>query len=268
MSKFENKKLVMSRRSRIENAHEVAEEERRKKLLSQRLDLARSGIQFYREGKVTDAIRSFHSYIRILEEVKNVGEGELFPSCFDLKRDLPELLMISGVYWDLAKTYDHTKTPEKQQEFHHYLEKYIIFSKGMPYQALCSETLRKHLQMSRPTHRAEFKNAYETLKKTRCFIASSLVDVTAPETLPSLRLFRDSVLRKSPTGRTLVYLYYQKSPKLAKRLNQLPNGIRKILGGLLDLLAKLAAKWTPSLAQQSPNPVRPESKLAIRKTGP
>lgn len=244
----------------IENAILAAEAERRKKLLNQRLELARSGLAAYQKGKITEAVRAFQSYLRILEEVKSAGESGLIPSCFDFQRELPELLMVSGVYWDLVKLYDRTKSPDKQREFHLYMDKYIIFSKGMPYQYLCAETLRKYIQQDKALHRAEFKNAYNVLKTSRCFVASALVDVIAPQTLPNLQHFRDQVLKNHTWGRRFTLLYYKHGPKAALWVNRLPRGIRKFLGFALDVIAFSTKNRSHTLGSKE--------KLAVGKAQP
>lgn len=223
-------------RQNIESAMEAAEEERRKKLLNQRLSLARSGILAYQKRQFAEAVKAFHAYIRILEEIKNVAEGELMPSYFDLKKDISELLMISGIYWDLVKLYDRTSSADKQREFHHYMEKYIIFSKGMPFQPLCAETLRKYLYNEKPVHRKEFKNTYNLLAPSKCFVVSSLIDVIDPRTLSTLREFRDEVLKTTPFGRKLVLGYYRHGPQWARWMDRMPDGARQAAGKLFDYL--------------------------------
>lgn len=245
-------------RKNIESAIEQAEEDRKRKLLNQRLDLARAGIAAYQRKQLTEAVKNFHAYLRILEEVKNVAEGGLMPTYFDFKRDLPELLMISGVYWDLVKLYDRTQSADKQREFLHYMEKYITFSKGMPYQPLCAETLRKYIRNEKPVHRAEFKNAYSLLAEARCFIVTSLEDVTAYQTLPLFRKFRDDVLAEFEEGRRWIDRYYQVGPRIAEKLESSPRLFRKGVGLLLDVSAILMKVYF--LVKQVTNSVQPKSK--------
>ena len=224
-------------RKTIEAAMAQAEEDVRKRLLVRRLELARNGISSYQKGKYIDAVGHFTAYIKVVEEVKKCAEGGLSPSHFDIKNEMTELVMISGIYWDLVKLYDRTRSPEKEKEFFHYMDKYISFAKGMPYQVLCAESLRKYINTEKPMHKKEFSSAYRMLATTRCFIASSLVDVTLEDTLPQLQLFRDTVLRKSSYGRWFILEYYQKGPSIALKIDHLPFPIRKILGWSLDLLA-------------------------------
>ena len=141
---------------------------------------------------------------------------------------------------DLAKLYDKTKTQDKFKEFAKYLEKYILFSKGMPYQALCAEAIRKYLKMEKALHKDAFKNAYKVMGgKTKCFVATSLMDVTLPITHFELRRFRDQVLKKNPAGRTFVAWYYRNGPQIARKMDQAPPWVRTASGAVLDQMAKL-----------------------------
>lgn len=230
-----------SLRKKLERDRELAAEDLRKRLRIQRLEYARAGISAYHKRRLGDAARAFKSYINALEELNGVSEGGLKPSHFDTKLEQPELLMLSGVYWDLVKLYDRTRTEERKRDFIHYLQKYVEFSKGMPYQHLCAEALRKYIVSQKPKHREEFKAAYRALSLYKCFVASSLVDVTNELTLPRLRYFRDQVLAKFRWGRKFINWYYKNGPSLGERAELLPNWIRHTLGKALDLIAKLVS---------------------------
>lgn len=225
------------RKRGIQAALDAADEERRRKLQGQRIDIARIGVLAYQKHKVGDAAVAFHSYIRILEELKGCQEGGLMPTHFDFKKDLQELLLISGVYWDLAKMYDHSQGEEKSREFFRYLRKYIIFSKNMPYQVLCAETLRKYLSTGHPVHVKEFKQAYVEITGTRCFVATSLVDVISAPTLDRLRAYRDERLLRTFAGRAFVAVYYRVGPVIARVLDRCPRVLRVVVARALDRFA-------------------------------
>lgn len=225
-------------RSRIQESIEKAEEERKQELFRRRVELARSGVRAYQSRKITEAVTAFHTYLKILEDWKGVPEGGLGPTHFDRKKDLPELLLITGIYWDLAKLYDRTTSPAKNREFKHYLEKFVLFSRGMPYQSVSAETLRKYVGHERPVHREEFRNAHKALGGSDCFVVTALSDVTDRDTLPLLREFRDGVLLKSSIGREFVSWYYRNGPRLARATDRLPEPMRRRLGRALDRLAR------------------------------
>jgi hypothetical protein len=221
-------------RNKIEDAIFFAEEERKRKLASQRLALARAGSQAFQRRDLSAAIKAFSAYLRVLEETKGVGESGLLPQHFDLKKDLVELGMISGIYWDLCKIYD--KIVFENNDFQEVLQKYIQFSKGLPYQSISAETLRKYISRGKPKHRAEFKAAYRMLAASRCFVATSLVDVIDIQTLPVLRKFRDEVLARKSWGRAFIFWYYRRGPQMADCVDRLPQWMRVVLGKGLDLL--------------------------------
>jgi hypothetical protein len=227
--------LSASVRRRVEQAQNRTDEELRRKLLGQRVEIARMGIAAYKNRQMGEAVKHYFTYIRILEQVKKAPEGQLHPSSFDKETEMSELLMVSGIYWDLAKLFDKTKTPDKYKEFAKYLEKYILFSKGLPYQALCAEAIRKYLKLNKALHKDAFKNAYKLLGgKTKCFVATSLMDVTAPSTHFELRRFRDDVLKTNPRGRSFVAWYYRNGPKIARKMDQAPQWVRSMSGAALN----------------------------------
>lgn len=235
------KKSELSKRARqqIENQMAAAEAERKRILWQKRMDLVNAGVRSYKNQKMGEAVTNYRSYLRILEDWKGVPQGGLIPSIFDKQKELQELLLISGVYWDLVRLYDRTKSADKKKDFMQFLEKYILFSKDMPFQPVCAESLRKYISREKPRHVAEFKNAYRILAPTasKCFVATSLLDVTEPETHVALRAFRDRVLMESRPGRWFVRAYYRVGPVIAAVLDRAPGWVRTVCGRALDRLA-------------------------------
>lgn len=207
--------------------------------LKTRVEVVRQGATAYRAHHASDAVLSFKTYLRLLEEDRNVTSGGLNPTQFDKTKDLPELLLISGVYWDLMKLYDQTRSKEKSKEFLQYVEKFLLFAKDMPFQKLCTESLRKYIKSGRPRHKEEFKNAYKLLGGGDCFVATALVDVCEAETLPRLRTYRDEKLAKNLYGRAFIRGYYRYGPHLAQVTDRLPKALRLGLGKSLDRLSRL-----------------------------
>lgn len=224
-------------RKKIEDARIIAEEDRKRKLLSQRLVLARTGVQAYQKNDLGTAIKSFVTYLKILEDLKGVEHGGLTPQHFDSKLDFNELVMINGVYWDLCKIYDRVKVENK--DFQQYMRKYIQFTKGMPFQSVSAETLRKYIANGKAKHAKDFKAAYKILGTSRCFVVSSLVDLVQEPTLPVLRSWRDQFLARRGWGRAFITHYYRLGPQIASLLDRAPLGIRLLVARLLDLTARL-----------------------------
>ena len=167
--------------------------------------------------------------------MKKVKEGGLTPSHFDRKADIHELLLISGIYWDLSKVYDHAKkSPKQLKKLTLCLDKYVIFSKKMPFETVCAETLRKYVQNGKAVHEDLFKKAYKKITDGKCFIATELCFEMHSHSLPLLRKFRDEKLARNFFGRGFIQFYYLLGPICAVVLQHCPKIIRKWAAKQLD----------------------------------
>jgi len=223
-------------REKIEKQLEQQERERQREALIQRLDVAKLGIQALTRESFGEATKSFVLYLGMLERAKKVKPGRLHPSQFDPKKEMVELVLVTGIYWDLARTFDRMRGKEQVREMQAYLNQFVVFSKDSTYKALCAETMRKYLAAERALHRGDFKAAYKRLGGTSCFIASALLDVSDLETLPRLRAFRDERLAPNPAGRALILAYERFSPSIAAWLERAPHGLRLAAARLIDLV--------------------------------
>lgn len=177
---------------------------------NKRMDLAKQGVLAVKKKDLKSALQYFHSYIEVLQQAK--GVQDLLPKSFDPKSDSAEMLMLTGVYWDLAKIYDKTKDKNKLKFF---VDKFVIFSKGTSYQRLSLEMLRKFLTNESPNNRAVFKEAYVKLGGGKCFVATSVEEFCDPAEIIILKKFRDEILLKTAFGRILTQLYYWVGPWIA-----------------------------------------------------
>ncbi len=222
-------------RLKIQREIEKQERERLRQLREKRLTQAKLGIHYFNSHDYRQAVLSFLQYLRSLEGIKGVKEGNLHPSQFDRKEDLSELILISGVYWDLVKVYDRDKkSKEKYALFKKYLNQFVAFSKGMPFEPLSSESLRKYIRNDKPVHAKDFKMAYQAMTGSKCFVVSSLLDLVDRETLEFWRNWRDQVLSRSWGGRGVIWIYYRVGPFLAAVLNRSPRFLRSGVASLLD----------------------------------
>jgi hypothetical protein len=228
-------------RTRKQIQQKIAQQEQSKKLELQRrrIEIAGRGVAAYAKKDMVGAALAFKSYLSILEDIKGAPSGGLSPTHFDKKKDMAEMVLITGVLWDLIKLYDRTQSPDKYKEFQAYMSKYIAFARGMPYQTMCAETLRKYIRDKRAVHMNEFKDAYKMIKNSRCFIATELEPETRFETLPRLREFRDRVLKRRKIGRKFVAWYYRRGPTVAERLSHAPKTLRVLMAKILDNIASL-----------------------------
>ena len=225
-------------RHRIEKQLKKQRDEQQKELLKRRIEIAKQGTKLYQAGKLIEAAKLYHQYLLILEMWKKCTRETLTPELFDRDKDMYEMVLLSGIYWDLAKLYDKAKNSHQKEDLTFYLQKYILFSKGFPYQTLSAEAIRRYLGTGKCKHREEFKKAYAAIGTEKCFIVSSLLDLTEAQTLDRLRLFRDQKLLSTSAGRLLVFIYYKIGPSLAKIMNRMPVFIRKKMAQFFDFLSK------------------------------
>jgi hypothetical protein len=235
MTPSERDSLNYTRR-RVQRQLLQAERERREKLYRHRMQLVSSGVKAVKKKDYAEALKSFQSYLLIMEELKDVSRGGLTPGNFDKKKELPELVLISGIYWDLAKIYDHSRP--QYAEFVSALEKFVVFSKNMPYEAVCTELVRKYLRNEKPSHAKEFRDTYRRMSGHKCFVVGALIDEVEPETPQRMRAFRDKVLLRSWPGRLAVRAYYLAGPGLAWVVERLPSPFRRRLGRAVDGLSR------------------------------
>jgi hypothetical protein len=224
-------------RKQIQQRIDAQEQARRVELQRRRLEIAGKGVASYNEKHLLEATLAFKTYISILEDLKGAPEGGLSPTHFDSKKDLHEMVLIAGVYWDLTKLFDRTANSEGYRNFQSYMSKYIAFTRGMPYQMMAAETLRKYIRSGRPKHKKDFNNAYKMMGGSRCFIATTLDEYADVDTLPRLRRFRDDVLKKNRIGRAFVAWYYLRGPKIAERISRFPVPLQRSMAWILDRIA-------------------------------
>jgi hypothetical protein len=179
------------------------------------MELAKLGVEAQKNKNYRSALQYYIAYIDILQKGKNVSD--LSPKDFDAKSDSAELLMLTGIYWDLAKIYDRLGSKD-QFKAKYYLDKFVLFSKGTPYQKLSQEMLRKFLTYETPRDRQLFKDAYITLGGGKCFIATAVEEHCDPVSIVILKRFRDEVLSKNGLGRAFITIYYALSPTIARKL--------------------------------------------------
>lgn len=216
---------------------EKYEKERALALFSKRMTLAREGANNFKEAKFKEALSNYYQYLDLLEKTKEVKSNGLEPRLFDQKKDIAELLLLTGVFWDLAKILDQIKGGEKEK-LNLYLDRFVLFSKGMPYQHVSSELVRKYLVNGIPRHRKEFKGAHIRLGGNKCFMVTAVEDYCEPGTLPAMREFRDRVLLKRWWGRVFVRLYYRVGPLLARGLLEMPEPFQANVARFFNRLSK------------------------------
>jgi hypothetical protein len=225
-----------------------AEQDQRREVMRRSLEHGKLGAAFHKRRQYGEAMKEFKSAIRIIEMWKRVNPGQLNASLFDKKTDMMVILMLSGVFWDLMRISDLGNTGRHLGEFLANKEKFIQFTKGTPFQTASAETLRKYVLNDKPKHKKDFRNAYTALTgkqiENKCFVATSLADITDAEMVERLREFRDVVLKDSKAGRAFVYWYYFQGPEFAGLLDKSPMIVRRLVATGLWLFSFLLALGT------------------------
>lgn len=186
-----------------------------------RMMLARKGMEHYDNAKWAEALKVFRDYIGILETHYSLPPGGLHPSIFVTEKEKGEILLIAGIYWDMAKIYDRMKG--RQTDMRLALNKFLIFSIDRPHLIVASEAMRRYIGSGKCVHVEDFQNTHRLLrsKLAKCFIASAIYGPDSPE-VEILRHFRDAKLSKNPVGRAFIDAYYKFSPPVAEAMAKAP----------------------------------------------
>lgn len=111
----------------------------------QRFTIAKEGKAAVDRRDYRMMIYKYTEYLKILADTFEVATVyELKPTFFNAKSDVAELLLISQIYWKLAKVYDGSSKAKDKQEL--CLKQFIRFTIGMQYQGLNTEIIRKELK--------------------------------------------------------------------------------------------------------------------------
>lgn len=177
---------------------------------NQRLVYLKNGREFFKMEDFVNATKSYTAYLQIISEYKGVNERKLRPEHFDKVNDLTELLLISHVYWDLAKIYD--RTPSLASEFDRALKQFVNFTLNFKYQVPNSGMIRRFIKKKKLVHKKEFEEAWKQLdlNSGKCYVATYCYHATHPNVV-KLRSLRDD-LSHYFLCRLIIKFYYKISP--------------------------------------------------------
>ena len=180
------------------------------KRYQQRITVVKQGKNAYIKNDFANAIVHYRNYLKIIAQTKQKTEVELVPELFNSQREISELLLISQVYWDLLKVYD--LAPNFEKEFKRSLNKFIIFTKGLPFQVVNAELLRKYINKGKTRHLNDLKAAQKKIgvAAKKCYVATHAFGAEHSVT-NELRHFRDRVIFYS-LPQWLIIQYYKYSP--------------------------------------------------------
>lgn len=180
------------------------------KKYQQRFTYTRHAREASIQGDFINAIRHYNEYLKIMADIHDVDPFTITPAIFDPKKNISEILLVSQIYWELAKIYD--MTPKLQGEFTKALNQFVIFTINQPFQVVNAELLRKHLRKPHIKNSIEFQAAYDKIfiESDKCYI-STFCFGSDHEITNSLREFKNG-LSKSKSGKIAIakYYYYSK----------------------------------------------------------
>jgi hypothetical protein len=193
----------------------TAREEREKRLILKhkfdtRITVARFGNESREVKDFSGALRKFTDYLQVMGEVKGVQDiYSIKPQHFDSKKDVTEMLMISHIYFEMAKMYD--AVPKFHDESKRCIDQFVLFSVNQPYQVINSELMRKHLKKTQFKNPEVFRQAYIQIfvQSKKCYVVTFCLGGHHPVT-QDFRALKDIMLEYR-TGQELVRLYYKYS---------------------------------------------------------
>lgn len=203
-----------------------AREEREKKLIlkhkfENRITIAKFGKQCLDNGDYAGALTKFNEYMQTMAEVKNVKDKYfLKPAHFDNKKDVTEMLMMSHVFFEMARIYD--AVPKFHPESKQCLDQFVNFSANQPFQVVNSELIRKHLKKSVFKNPDVFRAAHEQIyvQSKKCYVVTFCYG-NDHELTAQYREFKDWLL-ESYLGQQAVRHYYRYSSVMVENWETSP----------------------------------------------
>ncbi|MCB9094796.1 MAG: hypothetical protein H6621_06980 [Halobacteriovoraceae bacterium] len=193
-------------------------EERYKK----RFSSAKIGKACYKRGDAAGMVGYYNGYLKAIGDFHSVDPMKLKPSVFEGNSAVSERILVSQIYYELARVYDMKSEDTYVKRTQQCLDQFAIFTVNQPYQNINSEMLRVHLKTTNFRNKEMFR---ETLKKiysksSTCFIATYCYSSSSPVT-QEFRQFRNSTMNK-PWGFALYRYYYAHSPYIVNFLENYP----------------------------------------------
>lgn len=175
-----------------------------------RITIARYGKESLDAGDYGNALKKFMDYLHIMAEIKEVKDAyELKVSKFDSKKELTEMLMISHIFFEMARLYD--AVPKFRPDVQKCLDQFVHFTANQPYQVVNSEMVRKYLKKSNFKNPDAFRDSYQQIyvQSKKCYIVTFCYGNDHAITR-ECREFKDWLLNYT-WGQQLVRHYYRLS---------------------------------------------------------
>lgn len=211
------------------------------KQYANRFSILKRAQEYNRKEEIGKSVELYLQYLKYVSDFYKTEEKKLKPSMFDQKKDLAELLLISHVYWDVARAYD--RSPRLESELKRCLQQFLLFSIGYKYQYLNSEMMRRSIRKKMFHNQTLFEEAHKQLRihAKSCYIATYIYADDTTE-IQKFRDFRDRNLLTNAPGRFFVACYYEVSPRFLVFLQKMPSVFvtktNTFLKKVLDYFAK------------------------------
>ncbi len=185
------------------------------KKYGQRITIARQGRDAFMQKDYIGATKKYNEYLSILAQMNDQEDiYKLSPVMFDNKKEVTEMLLISHIYWEIARI--NEMTPKLQKNFQKAIDQFVKFTINQPFQVLNAEMLRKYIKKNKNTSAGiqSLTQAYNQIfvQSKKCYIATMCYGETHPNT-QTLRQFKQVILRHQ-CGLILVEQYYIYSSRL------------------------------------------------------
>ena len=187
------------------------------KKFGSRITIARQAREAFQLKDYVNAVKKYNEYLGLLAEINDAEDiFKIEPKMFDQQKDVTELLLISHVYWELAKIYE--MMPKLQVSFAKTLNQFVRFTINQPFQVVNAEMLRRHIKKNKKTtpYINELNIAYSKIyvESKKCYVATNVYGSEHWVT-NTLRDFKN-MLVQSNFGIELTRLYYISSPLLIR----------------------------------------------------
>jgi len=179
-----------------------------------RLGVLKKAHAYSEKDNIPMAVKCYSEYLGTLSFYHEVPEPQLSPKHFNPEKEAAELLLISQVYWGLAKAYDRNQN--LHPECKRCLDQFVKFSVGFRYQYINSEMVRKFVRKNIAYQPKVFNEVYGKIQvdSKKCYVATMCYGESHPKT-ESLRVFKFRY-QKFPLFHSLFRLYYRFSPPLVE----------------------------------------------------
>lgn len=187
------------------------------KKVNQRITIAKHGREAFHEKNYVQAAKNYNEYLMIVSEMKGVSDiYKITPKMFHEKNDLTEMLLISHIFWELARI--NEMTPKLTVQFQNCLDQFTRFTINQPYQVLNAEMLRKFIAKNKnvSTKLPALNKAYQQIftDSKKCFISTYAYGSNHEITM-TLRELKDLIV-KYPLGLSFTRAYYIFSPEVIR----------------------------------------------------